>query len=84
VGDQRLGLRQLQRKLLAQKLTEATSDLLSFRSWSDEPEQDVIGVADVTQPPIIRIVRIQTRKAPDVLELAGSSRWSLSFGWAAC
>ena len=63
VGDQRLGLRQLQREFVVQELTEATFDLLSFRSWSGEPEQDVIGVADVTQPPILRIVRIQTREA---------------------
>ena len=63
VGDQRLGLRQLQRELLVQEPSEATFDLLSFGSWSGEPEQDVIGVSDVTQPPILRIVRIQARKA---------------------
>jgi hypothetical protein len=62
VGDQRLGLRQLQREFVVQELTEATFDLLSFGSWAGEPEQDVICVADVTQPPIVRIARIQTRE----------------------
>jgi hypothetical protein len=48
VGDQRLGLRQFQRELLAQELSEATFDLLSFGSWSGEPEQDVIGLCRVS------------------------------------
>jgi len=44
VGDQRLGLGQLQLEVLLQELSEATFDLLGFGLRSGEPEQDVIGL----------------------------------------
>ncbi len=47
VGDPRLCLRQFQLELIAQELTEATFDLLSFGRRSGEPEQEVVGIADV-------------------------------------
>ena len=54
VGDQRLGLGQLQLEVILQELGEATFDLLGFGLRSGEPEQDVIGIPDVTQPPVVR------------------------------
>ena len=63
VGDQRLCLGQLQLELLLQELGEATFDLLGFGLRSGEPEQDVIGVSDVPQPPVARIVGILAGEA---------------------
>ena len=63
VGDQRLGLGQLQLEVLLQELSEATFDLLGFGLRSGEPEQDVIGIPDVTQPPIRGILQIRGREA---------------------
>jgi hypothetical protein len=63
VGDQRLCLGQLQLEVLMQELSEATFDLLSFVLRSSEPEQNVIGVPDVTKPPVVRIARILDREA---------------------
>jgi hypothetical protein len=48
VGDQRLGLGQLQLEVLLQELSEATFDLLGFGLRSGEPEQDVIGLCRVS------------------------------------
>ena len=45
-----------------QELSEATFDLLGFGLWSGEPEQDVIGIPDVTQPPILGIQWIRGRE----------------------
>ena len=42
VGDQRLGLGQLELEILLQELSEATFDLLGLVLRSSEPEQDVI------------------------------------------
>ena len=63
MGDQRLGLGQLQLEILLQELGEATLDLLGLGLRSDEPEQDVIGVSRVTQPPIARIRQILAGQA---------------------
>ena len=61
VGDQRLGLGQLQLEILLQELSEATFDLLGFVLRSSEPEQDVICVPNLTQSPIARITWIPGR-----------------------
>ena len=58
-----LCLGQLQLEVLVQELGEATFDLLGFGLRSGEPEQDVVGVSHVPQPPVARIVWIQARKA---------------------
>ena len=55
-----------------QELSEATFDLLSFALRSSEPERNVIGVPDVTKPPVVRIARILDREA--ALLLAQRSR----------
>ena len=44
VGDQRLGLRELQLEFAAQELAELALDLLGFASWPDEPEEEVVGL----------------------------------------
>jgi len=63
VGDQRLALGQLQLEVIAQELGEMTLDLLGFGLRSGEPEQDVVGVADVTQSPVPGILRISGRES---------------------
>jgi hypothetical protein len=63
VGDQRLVLGQLQLEILSQELAEATFDLLGFGLRPGEPEQDVVGVSHVPQPPVARILGIMTREA---------------------
>jgi len=50
-----------------QELGEATLDLLGLGLRSGEPEQDVIGVPDVTQPPIPWIPRISGRESTPLL-----------------
>jgi hypothetical protein len=47
VGDQRLGLGQLELEVIAQELGEATLDLFGSGLRSGEPEQDVIGLCRV-------------------------------------
>ena len=63
VGDQRLRFGQLQLEVIAQELSEAMLDLLGLCLRSGEPEQDVIGVSRVTQPPVAGIVGILAREA---------------------
>jgi hypothetical protein len=61
VGDQRLVTGQFQLEVLAQELSQALFDLLGFGLGSGEPEQVVIAVAHVSQPPEIGITRIHAR-----------------------
>jgi len=61
MGDQRLGLGQLELEILLQELSEATFDLLGFGLRSGEPEQDVVRVPGVTQSPIAGIAWIPCR-----------------------
>ena len=67
VGDQRLVLGQFQLEVITQELREARFDLLGFGLRSGEPEQGVVGVPDVPQPPVARIAGILARQAAQLL-----------------
>lgn len=71
VRDQGLVLRQIQREIVAQERRQALFDLLGFGLGSDEPEQVVVGVADISQPPIARIVLILAGQALHLLAEPG-------------
>jgi hypothetical protein len=61
VGDQRLLLRQFQRQVVGEELSEAGLDLLGFGSGADEPQDGVVGIAHVSQSSIAGIVGILAR-----------------------
>ena len=63
VRDQGLGLRQFQFEVVTQELGEALFDLLGFGLGSDEPQQVIVSVSDISQPPVSRILRILTGQA---------------------
>ena len=63
VGDQRLVLGEVQVELFAQERGETLFDLLGFGLGSGEPEQGVVGVAAVTQPPVAGIIRVLAGQA---------------------
>src|SRR5450755_3970083 len=67
VGDQCLLLRQFQVEFLTQERRQADLDVLCFRFWSGEPEEVVIAISHVTQPPESRINRVFARHAPPLL-----------------
>ena len=52
VSDQRLFLGQFQLEVITQERPEALFDLLGFGFRSGEPEQGVIGIAGVSEPPV--------------------------------
>src|SRR4029453_11711679 len=74
VGDQGLRLGQLQLELVAQELTDPTLDLLGFLARPDEPEQEVVGVPQVSEPPVVGIVERDGRDPPELLAQAGGLR----------
>jgi len=63
VRDQRLVWRQFQLEVVAQECREALFDLLGLGLGSDEPEQGVVGVAAVMQPPVTGIMRVSAGHA---------------------
>ncbi len=63
VGDQRLLLGEFQLEFVTQELRQTAFDLLGFGLRSGESKEMVIRVANITQPPIFRIVRIRARQA---------------------
>ena len=55
VGDQRLFLGQFQLEVIAQELRQSDFDLLGFGLRPDEPEELIVGVAGILQPPVARV-----------------------------
>ena len=67
VGEQRLVRRQFQLEVITKERRQPRLDLLGFGLRSGEPEQGVIRVAHVPQPPVARIARVlagQTAQPP--------------------
>jgi hypothetical protein len=62
VGDQGLGLGQLQFELVAQERPDPGLDLLSFALGTGEPEQEVVAVPHIPKPPVAGIVRVLARQ----------------------
>lgn len=67
MGDQSLGLGEFQFERVAQELAEAGLDLLSFRAWPCEAEQEVVGIPHVTQASVIGVVGVVGRERSDLL-----------------
>ncbi len=67
VRDQCLVVRQFQGEIIAQEYRQALFDLLGFGLGSDEPEQGVVAVPDIAQPPIAGIARIPAGHGPQLL-----------------
>ena len=63
VGDQGLVLAQRQLEILAQELGEAGPDLLGLGFRPGEPEQRVVGVTYLAQPPVAGIAGIHAGQA---------------------
>jgi hypothetical protein len=63
VGDQCFLLREFQFEVITEELREALFDLVGFGLRPDEPEQVVVSISCVTQPPISRILWIPTGEA---------------------
>ncbi len=63
MGDQRLVRRQFQLEVITQERRQPLLDLLGFGLRSGEPEQGVVGVTAVAQPPIARIIGILAGQA---------------------
>ncbi len=62
VRDQRLGLRQLQLEFLAQERRDLRLDVLGLALWTGEPQQPVVGIADIPEPPVARISGVLARE----------------------
>ncbi len=67
VRDQRLGRRQFQLEIITQEVGQALFDLLGFGLRAGEPEQVIIGVADVPEPAVAGITGIPGGQAPPLL-----------------
>ena len=67
VRDQGLFLVQFQLEVIAQELGQAGPDLLGLGFGSGEPEQRVIGVTCVPQPPVAGIAGIRAGQAAQLL-----------------
>jgi hypothetical protein len=72
MGDERLGLGKFQLEVLIQERSEVLPDGLGFVTWPREAQQEVIGVAHVAQPPVVRVLRIDDRpRRHRLAEVAG-------------
>jgi hypothetical protein len=63
VRDQRLVLVEFQLEVIMQERCQALLDLLGFGSGSGEPEEVIVGVPDISQPPVAGITRVPARGA---------------------
>jgi len=61
VRDQCLVLVEFQLEVVMQERCEALLDLLGFGSGSGEPEEVIICVPDISQPPVAGITRVSAR-----------------------
>ena len=61
--DQGLVLVQFQLEVITQERREPLLDLLGFGFRSGEPEEVIVGVPDIAQPPVARVVRIPAGEA---------------------
>lgn len=85
VGDQRFGLRQFKFEIVAQEHRESLLDVFGFDFRSGEPEQHVVGVTDVAEPSVARILRVLARKAPlPSAQRAHLGAVTASFGCSDC
>ena len=71
VRDQGLVLVEFQLEVVMQELSEALFDLLGFGLGSGEPEEVIICVPDISQPPVAGITRIPAR-GPASLRVAAA------------
>src|SRR6266702_6313916 len=74
VGNEGLLFGESQAQFLAQKGGQLTFDVLVFLLWPREGEAEVVGVADIFEPSVVRIVRVDRGK---LLELFSQFEGSL-------
>jgi hypothetical protein len=58
VRDQCFGLRELQLEFLAQERRNPRLDLFGLVLRAGEPQQPIVGIPDIAQPPVLRIIRV--------------------------
>ena len=63
VRDQSFVLVEFELEFITQERCEAGPDLLRFGFGSGEPEEGVVGVPDITKPPVARVVRVRAGQA---------------------
>jgi hypothetical protein len=61
VRDQCLVLVEFQLEVIMQELCQALLDLLGFGLGSGEPEEVIVGIADISKPPVAGITRVPAR-----------------------
>src|SRR5712692_10554910 len=74
VSDEGLVFGESQTQLLAQKCCQLPLDVLCFLLWPRKGEAEVVGVADVFEPPVVRVVWVDRGK---LLELFSQFEGSL-------
>jgi hypothetical protein len=63
VREQGFVLVEFQPEIVMQERREAALDFLCFGFWSGEPEEGIVGIPDIPQPPVARIMGIRTGQA---------------------
>jgi hypothetical protein len=58
VGDQRLVRAEFEREFAAQEPCQLIFDFLGFGFWSGEPQEMIVGIARVAQPPVPGVGRV--------------------------
>jgi len=67
VRDEGLLRREFQLEIVMQEPRQTLFDFFGFCLWSGEPEEGVVGIAHVPQPPIAWIMSIHTGNAVELL-----------------
>ena len=63
VREQGLVLVEFQPEIITQERREPALDFLCFGFRPGEPEEGIVGIPDISQPPVARVVRIRAGQA---------------------
>jgi len=63
VREQGLVLVEFQPEIVTQERREAALDFLCFGFRPGEPEEGIVGIPDISQPPVARVIRIRAGQA---------------------
>src|SRR6266566_1519775 len=61
VSDERLLFGETQPQFLTQKRSNLPFDILCLLLWPRESEAEIVGIAGIFEPPVVRILRIDGR-----------------------
>ena len=74
MGDQRLVRAEFEREFAAQEPCQLIFDFLGFGFWSGEPQEMIVGIARVAQPPVPGVGRVPEaglRRVPGLVWFVG-------------